>query len=108
MLNFKLFFIQDSILSIDCAHKLRPLTASADRTNRSWKIEENSHLVFRGHKAPIDSARILTDSTFVSASQDGHLCLWAHGKKTPVGTIVAAHGCESLNSALSSNTDILS
>eukprot|EP01042_Synura_sphagnicola_P008126 gene8126-10403_t len=53
---------QDAILSIDCYHKLRPLTSSADRTNRHWKIEENSHLVFRGHKAQIDTARILNES----------------------------------------------
>lgn len=81
-------------MSIDCWHKLRPLTSSTDRTNRYWKVEDNAHLVFRGHKAPIDTARILTDSTFVSGSQDGKLCLWDHGKKTPISTVQQAHGLE--------------
>lgn len=77
---------------------MRPLSSSADRTNRLWKIEDNAHLVFRGHKSPIDCARILSDSTFVSAGQDGRLSLWDHGKKTPVASVAAAHGQESESS----------
>lgn len=60
-------------------------------------MEQSSHLVFRGHKAPIDVAKILTEDTFVSGSQDGSLCLWKDQKKTPVYTLHNAHGKEGVN-----------
>ncbi len=78
--------------AIDCWHKLRPVSVSNDRSIRSWKVAESSHLVYRGHKGPIDAIKILTEDSFVSGSQDGKLCLWKDSKKTPTATIFESHG----------------
>lgn len=85
--------------SVDCWTKEKPLSTSSDRTLRLWKVAEETHLVFRGHKGSIDSAQYLTDNSFVSAGQDGSLCLWKDGQKAPVRTIHAAHGQQSASSS---------
>ena len=41
---------QDGIISIDCLSQERPITAGVDKTLRVWKIIEESHLVYHGHK----------------------------------------------------------
>ncbi len=78
--------------SVDCWTKEKPLSASSDRTVRLWKVAEETHLVFRGHKSSIDNAQYLTDNSFVSAGQDGSLHLWKDGQKVPVRSVAAAHG----------------
>ena len=83
---------QDGVYSVDCWTKEKPLSASSDRTVRLWKVAEETHLVFRGHKSSIDNAQYLTDNSFVSAGQDGSLHLWKDGQKVPVRSVVAAHG----------------
>jgi ribosomal RNA-processing protein 9 len=82
------------VYSLDCWTKEKPLSASSDRTLRVWKVAEETHLVFRGHKSSIDNAQYLTDNTFVSAGQDGTLNLWKDAQKTPVRSVHAAHGMQ--------------
>lgn len=55
--------------------------------------------MFRGHKAPIDVVKILTDDTFVSGSQDGRLSLWKETRKLPVSSIESCHGCDKFGNA---------
>jgi ribosomal RNA-processing protein 9 len=86
--------IQESMYSIDCWTKDRPISASADRTIRVWKIAEDSHLVLRGHKSSADVVRILTNETFISGGADGNLFLWKESQKKPIATVKAAHGFE--------------
>lgn len=93
------FPLQDCVYSVDCWTKEKPLSTSSDRTLRLWKVAEETHLVFRGHKGSIDSAQYLTDNSFVSAGQDGTLCLWKDGQKTPVRSVHAAHGSQSITGA---------
>eukprot|EP01032_Pedospumella_encystans_P027702 gene27702-31295_t len=92
-----LFGHQDGVYSVDCWTKEKPLSASSDRTVRLWKVAEETHLVFRGHKSSIDNAQYLTDNSFVSAGQDGSLHLWKDGQKVPVRSVVAAHGYQGSN-----------
>ena len=80
------------MLSLDCGAKEKPLSASNDRSIRLWKVAEETHLVFRGHKGSIDCVQYLTDTTFVSGGQDGSLNLWKDAQKSPVKSIAAAHG----------------
>lgn len=84
---------------MDCWHKLRPVTSSNDRTIRTWKVQDGSHLVFRGHKAPIDAVQILTEETFVSGCQDGKICLWRETKKHAVSSIEHSHGFDDQSSS---------
>jgi ribosomal RNA-processing protein 9 len=81
--------------AVDCWTKEKPLSASSDRTVRVWKVAEETHLVFRGHKGNIDCAQYLTDTSFVSAGQDGALSLWKDAQKHPVRSVAAAHGLQS-------------
>ncbi len=88
-----LFGHQSGVVSVDCLAGERPLTAGGfDRSVRIFKVPEETHLVFNGHTAPIDVARYVTDSTFVTGSQDGSLCLWDTSLKRPRATIQQAHG----------------
>lgn len=78
--------------SVDCWVKEKPLSTSSDRSVRLWKVAEETHLVFRGHKSSIDCVQYLTDTSFVSAGQDGALNLWKDSQKHPVRSVAAAHG----------------
>ncbi len=85
---------QSPIVAIDCANKNRPVSIARDRTVRVWKVEEDSHLVFRGG-GDVGSAECISaiqDGWFVTGHDDGRLLLWKEEKKRPVGVITAAHG----------------
>jgi ribosomal RNA-processing protein 9 len=87
-----LFGHQDTVLSIDCWTKARPITGSSDRSARIWKIAEESHLVYRGPKASLDCVQLLGEETFLSGGQDGALSLWKESQKKPIASVPAAHG----------------
>mmetsp|Transcript_16351 Transcript_16351/g.26872 ORF Transcript_16351/g.26872 Transcript_16351/m.26872 type:complete len:507 (-) Transcript_16351:1053-2573(-) len=86
---------QSPIVAIDCANKNRPVSIARDRTVRVWKVEEDSHLVYRGG-GDVGSAECITaiqDGWFVTGHDDGRLLLWKEEKKRPVGDVItAAHG----------------
>ncbi len=79
---------------MDCWTKDKPVSSSSDRTVRVWKVAEESHLVFRGHKSNVDSVQILTDDNVVSAGQDGTLNLWKDSQKHPILSAPRAHGTQ--------------
>lgn len=88
---------QSPIVAIDCAHKNRPVSIARDRTVRVWKVEEDSHLVYRGG-GDVGSAECISaiqDGWFVTGHDDGRLLLWKEEKKRPVCVITAAHGHQS-------------
>ena len=88
---------QSPVMSIDCANKNRPVSVARDRTVRVWKVEEDSHLVFRpgGDVGSAECVSAIQDGWFVSGHDDGRLALWREEKKRPVGNVVvAAHGYE--------------
>jgi ribosomal RNA-processing protein 9 len=89
-----LFGHQESITSIDCWSKEQPITASNDRTIRLFKVAQQSHLVFRGHKSSVDSIQMLTDTSFISGGQDGSVCLWKETLKKPVAVCKGSHGID--------------
>ena len=80
--------------SLDCWTKQRPLSSSSDRSLRMWKVSEDSHLVFRGHKASIDNVQYLTQDSYMSTGQDGSVCIWKETQKKPVACYPSAHGNE--------------
>ena len=87
-------FIQDAVNSLDCWTKERPLSSSSDRSVRMWKVSDDSHLVFRGHKASIDNVQYLTPESYISSGQDGSLCVWKETQKKPSVQRNYAHGYE--------------
>ena len=88
---------QSPLVAIDCANKNRPVSIARDRTARVWKVEEDSHLVYRGG-GDVGSAECIAaiqDGWFVTGHEDGRLLLWKEEKKRPVGDVItAAHGHE--------------
>ena len=87
-----LFGHQDTVTAVDCWTKERPISVSTDRTARMWKVVDESHSVFRGHKSSADSVQLLTDDTFITGGQDGALHLWKDSQKKPQAMVHAAHG----------------
>jgi ribosomal RNA-processing protein 9 len=87
---------QFGVNSIDCHRKELPISVGQDRTARAWKLEEDSHLIFRGGSKiqAADSVTVIKDDWFLSGHQDGHLSLWMTGKKRAAATIESAHGFE--------------
>jgi ribosomal RNA-processing protein 9 len=86
---------QSPVSDIGCPNKNRPVTASrGDRTVRVWKVEEDSHLVYRpgGDVGGPECVRSMRDGWFVTGHDDGRLALWKEEKKRPVASVVAAHG----------------
>ena len=86
---------QSPIVAMDCANKNRPVSIARDRTVRVWKVEEDSHLVFRpgGDVGSAECVSAIQDGWFITGHDDGRLALWKEEKKRPVGnSIVAAHG----------------
>jgi ribosomal RNA-processing protein 9 len=72
--------------------KPRPLSCSSDRSIRLWNVHDETHLVFRGHKSTVDCTQYLTLDTYVSAGEDGNICLWKETQKKPMATMQLAHG----------------
>jgi WD40 repeat protein len=79
---------------MDCWHKMKPLTSSADRSVRVWKVETGSHLVFRKHSAPIDCVQYLSEERFLSSGQDGRINIWSDKNRSPVSSVQQAHGLD--------------
>jgi ribosomal RNA-processing protein 9 len=92
-----LFGHQSEINAIDALLQERALSAGGqDRSVRLWKIPEESQLVYRGHTASIDCAKLINEQLYVSGSQDGSLALWQASKKKALIEMPAAHGGSSV------------
>jgi len=87
-----LFGHQDGVTAVDCWTKERPVSTSSDRTIRLWKVSDETHLIFRGHKSTPDAVQIMTEDSCLTGGQDGSLNLWKETQKKPVKSAVAAHG----------------
>ena len=93
-----LFGHQASVTSIDVVNSNKVVTAGGtDKTIRVWKIQEESHFIYNGHVGSIDIVRKLDEGFFISAGDDGCLCLWGALKKKPLYVEQAAHGLCSMN-----------
>eukprot|EP00041_Stephanoeca_diplocostata_P029404 m.867229 g.867229 ORF g.867229 m.867229 type:complete len:497 (+) comp23554_c4_seq3:226-1716(+) len=84
---------QEAVLDVDCMDRDRALSCGGrDRSLRVWKVVEESQLVFNGGGESIDCIAMLTESVFVSGSENGTIALWDSTRKKPQHTIRNAHG----------------
>jgi len=81
---------QGHIIGMDCDHRERPVTVSRDHTCRLWKIQDETHLVFRG-KGSLDCCCLAGTGAWVSGADDGCVSLWGMMKKKPVQLNRGAH-----------------
>ncbi|XP_031626257.1 U3 small nucleolar RNA-interacting protein 2 [Contarinia nasturtii] len=84
---------QSAITCIDALSRERAITAGgSDRSVRIWKIVEESQLVYNGHSGSIDIVKLINEENFISAGDDGTLCLWSAMKKKALCSKELAHG----------------
>mgnify|MGYP003386042852 CR=1 FL=1 len=98
---------------IDCGiDSNRPLSCGADHTVRLWRVQEESHLVYRGQKSIVDTISVLTGDSFVSGDENGSICVWKMTQKRPSAEITRAHGtysdmsvCSNISGTTNNNTN---
>lgn len=85
---------QCGVQAIDAWQKERCVSVGGrDNTLCVFKIPEESHLSFQGHKGSIDCVKLLNDQTFITGgADDGAICLWYADKRKPKFTFPSAHG----------------
>lgn len=71
----------------------RPLTGGADSCLRSWKLKDETHLVYRSLPgSSVDACFTLNSDHFISGGDDGHLSFWNTKRKKPITQLKAPHG----------------
>lgn len=94
-----MFGHQDTVSGLDCWTSARPISASADRSVRLWKVADDSHLVFQSHVSNVDTVQVLTHDSFLSGGQDGTIALWRESQKKPQAVAKQAHGIDRYGNA---------
>lgn len=87
-----LFGHQSEVQGITSLMRDRCVSVGRDRTLRMWKVVEESQLMFKGHKAAIDTVSMCSEEYYCTGGEDGSVCLWNVQKKKPTTTKHAAHG----------------
>lgn len=79
---------QENITSISCYNKNIPISTSRDRTVRAWKLNQETHCIYRGGKN-IYSSDCITHVNhygwFITGHENGCINLWNMSRKKPVG-----------------------
>ncbi|XP_060994256.1 LOW QUALITY PROTEIN: uncharacterized protein LOC133053806 [Dama dama] len=65
----------------------KPLTAGDDCTVRSWKLVQDTHLVFSPQLTPVDACCYLTPSLFACGTQGGVISLCSVLQKKPIAAV---------------------
>jgi len=87
-----LFGHQAGVQGIDSLYRDRALTVGCDKTVRSWKVVEETQLMFRGaHNYSVDVVSMVNEDNWVTGGQDGILALWNINKKKPSQLLQRAH-----------------
>lgn len=87
---------QAPITGISCngVRNQTPFSVARDRTARVWKLEEDTHLIYRGGAtiSNADCIATLNDHWFLTGHDDGNLSLWFKMKKRAISSIPNSHG----------------
>ncbi|CBZ52514.1 WD-40 repeat protein, related [Neospora caninum Liverpool] len=70
---------------LDIIQPNKPLTVGEDNCARSWKLIQDSHLVFSPQLSALESCALLTPSLFACGSASGVVSLYATTLKRPLG-----------------------
>ncbi|KAJ4868106.1 U3 snoRNP-associated protein-like YAO [Raphanus sativus] len=82
---------QDEILAIDALRKERALTVGRDRTMLLHKMPEASRTIYRAPASSLESCCFISDTEYLSGSDNGTVALWGMLKKKPVFLLKNAH-----------------
>ncbi|KAL1216400.1 U3 snoRNP-associated protein-like YAO [Cardamine amara subsp. amara] len=82
---------QDEVLAIDMLRKERVLSVARDRTMLYHKVPEVSRWVYRAPASSLESCCFISDSEYLSGSDNGTVALWGMLKKKPMFVVKNAH-----------------
>eukprot|EP00048_Salpingoeca_helianthica_P023995 m.28934 g.28934 ORF g.28934 m.28934 type:complete len:467 (+) comp9121_c1_seq2:2757-4157(+) len=96
-----LFGHEDAVMGIAALDRERAVSVGGrDHSLRVWKVVEESQLVLQAPRGNIDCLAMITESNFVTGSDDGSISLWDVAKKKPVCSFRNAHGPDGWITAL--------
>ncbi|KAJ4876475.1 U3 snoRNP-associated protein-like YAO [Raphanus sativus] len=90
-------FVQDSfghqgeVLAIDALRKDRAISVGRDRTMQLHKMSEQARVVYRAPASSLESCCYISDTEYLSGSDNGTVALWGMLKKKPVFLLKNAH-----------------
>ncbi|KAL0845625.1 hypothetical protein Bca101_018871 [Brassica carinata] len=96
---------QDEILAIDALRKERALTVGRDRTMLLHKMPETSRTVYRAPASSLESCCFISDTEYLSGSDNGTVALWGMLKKKPVFLLKNAHSIVADGTTTNENGD---
>ncbi|KFG41113.1 WD domain, G-beta repeat-containing protein [Toxoplasma gondii GAB2-2007-GAL-DOM2] len=79
---------------LDVIQPNKPLTVGEDNCARSWKLIQDSHLVFSPQLSSLESCALLTPSLFACGSASGVVSLYSSTFKRPLGARFASQNSE--------------
>jgi len=84
---------QAAVTAIDCYYTPSIVTVGRDRTARLWKVNEDSHFIYRnGAKAHASGCvSSINNEWFLTGGEDGSVGLWYNEKKKAVSSIAHGH-----------------
>ncbi|KAF3546975.1 hypothetical protein DY000_02001911 [Brassica cretica] len=96
---------QDEILAIDALRKERALTVGRDRTMLLHKMPETSRTIYRAPASSLESCCFISDTEYLSGSDNGTVALWGMLKKKPVFLLKNAHAVVADGTTTNENGD---
>lgn len=80
---------QGPITSMSCHLSQKPISTARDRTLRLWKLQDETHLIYRGLSTSTfaDCSCIPKEDYFLTGHDNGDLYLWNSGKKKPISIV---------------------
>jgi len=85
---------QSGVSGISSYYRPSIFTVGRDRTARSWKVNEDSHFIFRpgASSQPLSTVSAVNDEWFLTGGEDGKVGLWYGEKKKAVAEVAESHG----------------
>ncbi|KAF8112181.1 hypothetical protein N665_0066s0055 [Sinapis alba] len=90
-------FVQDSfghqgeVLAIDALRKERAISVGRDRTMQLHKMPEQARMLYRAPASSLESCCFISDTEYLSGSDNGTVALWGMLKKKPVFLLKNEH-----------------
>ncbi|KAH0910386.1 hypothetical protein HID58_033707 [Brassica napus] len=82
---------QDDVLAIDALRKERAISVGRDRTMQLHKMPEQARMMYRAPASSLESCCFISDTEYLSGSDNGTVALWGMLKKKPIFLLKNEH-----------------
>ncbi|KAF3568600.1 hypothetical protein DY000_02013997 [Brassica cretica] len=82
---------QDDVLAIDALRKERAISVGRDRTMQLHKMPEQARIMYRAPASSLESCCFISDTEYLSGSDNGTVALWGMLKKKPIFLLKNEH-----------------